>query len=386
MIGYLCRPRAHSRGCLLAARRVLLRCLARGAGALVCALVLVAGAAHAHQTKLSSSRLTVDGANVHALLELNGIDLNVAARLAITGEGDQVVADRLQGSRDPIFAYVLEHVQLQRADGAACEPVPGSLDPKADHVVMAVEFRCPAESRGLQYRVTLFHEVDPASRHMVTVEADRNWIGLLGSANPVLQIGGQEPTLGETLWRYFLSGVEHIAIGYDHIAFLLAVIVLARRFWPLFAVITAFTIAHSITLTLAVLDVVTLPSRLVEALIAASIVYVAAENFFVRDIRHRWWITFAFGLIHGFGFASVLREYGIPHDAVVPALAAFNVGVEAGQLVIVVIAALLWKAGLKLAQAMGVKPTESLQRKAGLAVSAVVLLLGLYWLVQRLMD
>jgi hypothetical protein len=164
------------------------------------------------------------------------------------------------------------------------------------------------------------------------------------------------------------------------------VIVLARRFWPLFAIVTAFTIAHSITLSLAVLDVVTLPSRPVEIAIAASIVYVAAENFFVKDIRRRWWITFAFGLIHGFGFASVLREYGIPDDAVVPALAAFNIGVEAGQLVIVAIAALLWKAGLALAEARGIKPTEFLQRRVGLWVSAIVLVLGSYWLAQRLIG
>lgn len=353
---------------------------------LVCAgLLLAAAALEAHQTRLSSSRLVVEGAKVVALLELNGIDLNVAAGLSLTGEGEQVVAHRLAAERERLFGYVLERVEIKQGDGR-CQPVPGSLDPKADHVVIGIEFLCPAQAGRLQYRVVLFHEVDPASRHMVTVEAGRNWIGLLGAGNPVLAIGQDEPAVGDTLLRYFLSGVEHIAIGYDHIAFLLAVIVLARRFWPLFAVVTAFTVAHSITLSLAVLDVVTLPSRLVETAIAASIVYVAAENFFVRDIRRRWWITFAFGLIHGFGFASVLREYGIPDNAVVPALAAFNIGVEAGQLLIVAIAAALWRAGLKVAEAAGVEPTEVLQRRAGLAVSALVLLLGVYWLAERLTD
>jgi hydrogenase/urease accessory protein HupE len=347
---------------------------------------MLAATVQAHQTKLSSSRLLVEGSKVDAMLELNGIDLNVAAQLSLTGEGDQVVPERLAAERERVFGYVLERVRLEQGDGTQCRAVPGVLEAKADHVVIGIEFLCPAASGKLEYRVVLFHEVDPASRHMVTVEADRNWIGLLGSANPVLSIGQEEPALGATLWRYFLSGVEHIAIGYDHIAFLLAVIVLARSFWPLFAVVTAFTVAHSITLSLAVLDVVTLPSRLVEAAIAASIVYVAAENFFVKDIRRRWWITFVFGLIHGFGFASVLREYGIPENAVVPALASFNIGVEAGQLLIVAIAAAIWKAGLKVAEASGVKPTESLQRKVGLIVSALVLALGLYWLIERLMD
>ena len=142
-------------------------------------------------------------------------------------------------------------------------------------------------------------------------------------------------------FHYLLAGVEHIAIGYDHIAFLVAVILWGRRLWPLVGVVTAFTIAHSVTLTLAVLDIVSPPTRLVEIAIALSIVYVAAENFFVRDLRRRWLVTFVFGLVHGFGFAGVLREYGIPRDALVPALAAFNIGVELGQIVIVVAALLV---------------------------------------------
>jgi len=132
-----------------------------------------------------------------------------------------------------------------------------------------------------------------------------------------------------------------------------------------------------------VLGVVTLPSRFVEAAIAASVVYVAAENFFVRDLRHRWWVTFAFGLVHGFGFASVLREYGIPQHAIVPALAAFNVGVEIGQLIVVFIAVLAWRALFALAALWGASLQEPARRRIALAVSAAVLGIGLYWLVQR---
>jgi hypothetical protein len=187
------------------------------------------------------------------------------------------------------------------------------------------------------------------------------------------------------VWHYIVAGIEHIAIGYDHIAFLLAVIVLGRRFWPLFAVVTAFTVAHSITLTLAVLGLVVLPSRIVEPLIAATIVYVAAENFVIRDIRRRWWLTFAFGLVHGFGFASVLREYGIPDHALLPALAAFNAGVEVGQILVVAIAVLAWRAGFALGGKAGLRADASRQRRVSLAVSAGVLLLGLYWLGERLL-
>ena len=183
------------------------------------------------------------------------------------------------------------------------------------------------------------------------------------------------------MWHYLLAGVEHIAIGYDHIAFLIAVIVWGRKLWPLVKVVTAFTIAHSITLSLAVLDVVRLPSLLVETLIAMSIVYVAAENFFVRDMRHRAWITFAFGLIHGFGFASVLRDYGLPQDAVVPALAAFNVGVEIGQVLIVAASFALFMVVNRLLR--DAKMAMPAMRAMPLALSGVILLLGLYWTVER---
>ena len=125
---------------------------------------------------------------------------------------------------------------------------------------------------------------------------------------------------------------------------------------------------------------------LVEILIAASIVYVAAENFFVRDIRHRWWLTFLFGLIHGFGFASVLRDYGLPEDALALALASFNIGVEIGQLLIVIAAIVLWQLGFRVAAAAGLPHNEHVERRVSLAISGVVLVAGLFWLAQRLLG
>jgi hydrogenase/urease accessory protein HupE len=118
------------------------------------------------------------------------------------------------------------------------------------------------------------------------------------------------PSLLSTMQRYLVTGVEHIFMGYDHIAFLVGVVLWARRLVPVIKIVTAFTIAHSITLSLAALDVIVIPSAIVEPAIAASIVFVAVENFFSRDIDRRWRVTFAFGLVHGFGFASTLREIG----------------------------------------------------------------------------
>ena len=333
--------------------------------------ILVAGAAQAHQTRLSSSKLVVQGSTVAATLELNGRDLDVVARLA--------------GQERAVLDYLRSRVLLQFDNGAPCPVASEELQARGDHVVVQLRFRCPPLGRPLVYRVTLFHEVDPAARHVVTVEGDERRLGLLGVAHPEMRLSGVRAGLGETLRHYVAAGIEHIAIGYDHIAFLLAVIVLGRRFWPLFAAVTAFTVAHSITLTLAVLGWVELPSRIVEPLIAATIVYVAAENFFIRDIRHRWWLTFAFGLVHGFGFASVLREYGIPDQALIPALAAFNAGVEVGQILIVAVAVFAWRAGFALGGKAGLRADALQQRRVSLAISAGVLLLGLYWLGERLL-
>ena len=122
----------------------------------------------------------------------------------------------------------------------------------------------------------------------MSIEGDQNFVKLLSLDDQSVSF----ETDGDSLWnlviKFVISGVEHIAIGFDHIAFLLAVIVLGRSFWPLFKVVTAFTIAHSITLTLAVLNVFAIPPDIVEPLIALSIVYVAIENFFVKDISRRY--------------------------------------------------------------------------------------------------
>ena len=143
-----------------------------------------------------------------------------------------------------------------------------------------------------------------------------------------------------------------------------------------------WAVAHSITLSMAVLGVVTPPSAWVEAAIAASIVYVAVENFFVRDVGRRWRITFVFGLIHGFGFASVLREYGLPQKALVPALAAFNVGVEIGQLAIVVAALLVLHGIDRLERRAGV--VEIPDHRVAWGISIIVGALGVWWLIERI--
>ena len=319
--------------------------------------------AHAHETKLSSSRLTLEGTSTTAILELNAVDLGMATGAPPSGE-----------SADAFLRYVNAKVRLGFAGGADCPRAAKPPRAVGDHVLIELRFHCPPTGGEREYRVTLFHELDPAARHVVTVDAPKRF-ALLGVANPRLALSSAEGGLAETLWHYALAGIEHIAIGCDHVAFLLAVIAPGGRFWTLFAAITAFTVAHSITLTLAVLGVLAPPVHLVETLIAASVVYAAAENFFVRDLRRRWILTFAFGLVHGFGFAAALKDYGVPRHAFMPSLAAFNVGVEIGQLLILAAIVVLWRMAPNAAQ-----------RPLVLGVSGVVLVLGLYWLLERLFQ
>ena len=178
--------------------------------------------------------------------------------------------------------------------------------------------------------------------------------------------------------EFFFLGVRHILTGYDHLLFLFGILIVCSGFGAAARIITCFTIAHSITLALATFNVVAISSRVVEPMIAASIVYVGVENLWMKGrLRWREALTFTFGLIHGLGFASALREMGIGTTAVGVALPlfSFNLGVEAGQLAV---AACILPVALKL------KTARHFSRIAVPAFSLVIALAGAYWLVERI--
>nr|WP_281495950.1 HupE/UreJ family protein [Marivita sp. S6314] len=163
------------------------------------------------------------------------------------------------------------------------------------------------------------------------------------SSGPIQLSGGDAASGWQTFGTYIPVGFDHILPkGLDHILFVLGLFFLSTRFTPLFWQVTSFTLAHTVTLAMAVLGIVTLPGSIVEPLIAASIVYVAVENI-LSDNLSRWrpYVVFGFGLLHGLGFASVLGEFGLPDGQVIPALIGFNIGVELGQLTVIAIAFLI---------------------------------------------
>jgi len=327
-------------------------------------LLVVGGAAQAHVANLSSSTLEVAGHEVRARLALNPAD--VAAAVG-------------QGGAGATLAYVDRHVAVLDSAGRACERTQGQVTAgqqlAGPHVEAALVWLCPGTP--MTYRATLFQELDPAARHVVLrAGPDGERQAVLDARRADVPLA--EPmTAAEAAWAYLLSGIEHILIGYDHVAFLLAVILWARSVRSLLAIVTGFTLAHSVTLSLAALDVVSVPGAVIEPLVAASIIFVAAENYIIPNAAHRWWVATLFGLVHGFAFAGALGEVGLPQGAKLVALVCFNLGVEVGQIAIVLIA-------VPLIVALERRLSAVAARRLIHATSGVLLVLGVYWMAERI--
>jgi hypothetical protein len=244
----------------------------------------------------------------------------------------------------------------------------------------------------LNYR--LLFDIDQLHRGLLRLEVDGvSHTAVLGPDSGVLNVKAGETSRLAQFGQYLVEGVFHIWIGFDHVLFLLslllpAVLVHESRRWTgvgsfrtalteVLWVVTAFTVAHSITLSIAALQIVELPSRLVESAIAASVVLAAANNLWPVVERRRWLVAFGFGLIHGFGFASVLTELGLPRDALVLSLLGFNVGVEVGQLVIV---------ACFLPAAYLLRNTTLYRKGVFVGGSFLTLLVALVWLAERVFN
>jgi hydrogenase/urease accessory protein HupE len=200
---------------------------------------------------------------------------------------------------------------------------------------------------------------------------------ILDARHPNLEyFAGSRQGVAAVIRKFVPAGVHHILIGPDHLLFLVGLLLLGGTIRQLLLVVTSFTVAHSITLSLAALNLVTPPARLIEPAIALSIVYVGADNILAKGGRDvRGWIAFTFGFIHGFGFANVLREMDLPRRALGWSLFSFNIGVEIGQLFVVVFVATALVA-LK-------SRSEWAGRHLAFAGSIVVIAAGAFWFVQR---
>lgn len=225
------------------------------------------------------------------------------------------------------------------AGGARCEDGTRSIaapGAPAESLTLLMDFTCAGAGRELLIRDDLFDEFGADYHTLARIEAPGKTVQF--AFTPETR-ESRVTAAGGGAGSFVRLGIEHILTGWDHLLFLLVLLLRGGGWLSLGKIITAFTAAHSVTLSLAVLDVVTLSDRLVEAVIALSIAVVAAENLVLRPlVSRRWLVSFGFGLVHGFGFSSVLRESGLPTQGLVLSLLGFNAGVELGQALVVAVA------------------------------------------------
>ena len=294
-----------------------------------------------HQSGLTGyADIRLDGTHVRYVLTLSQIPPTLARFVTNTSAGPDLgrLVEALAGA-----VAISAGADRCPATGAKAEPPgQGRLS-----VTLTVDFRCPHEVRELSIRDDFFDLIGPDLHTLAKIA----WPG--GSGTFAFAAERRDArfaiapsvTPATSVSSFFLLGIEHILTGYDHLLFLAALLVRAESWLAVLKVITAFTLAHSLTLALAVLGVVTPPDRWVEAAIALSIAYVAASNLFARrDSAGRWGASFLFGLVHGLGFSAVLREMTLPKAGLAWLLLQFNLGVETGQAIAaaVALAALAW--------------------------------------------
>ena len=285
------------------------------------ALLLPLGEAAAHKINTSYINVEIAGdGSLEARVSFDETDLLAAFDLDADGDGMLRRVEMLSGS-DTVAAFLEQALKITaEGDPVKLSAGEGSLrlDDKGNLFLdVPLGGRLPEDPETLEVRFDLFDRFAPDHRCLVKLQAgDRpGQAVVLHAETPQRQFRLRDPGLLDHVVDFTVLGIEHIFLGYDHLMFLLALIAIGGRPLALVKVVTAFTVAHSITLILAALDVVSLPGRLVEAGIAFSIAYVAAENLWRPRPAHRWRLTFFFGLVHGFGFANVLRELG-PADQV----------------------------------------------------------------------
>lgn len=357
------------------------------------ALALLVMPALAH--KASDAYLTVarNGQALHGQWDIALRDLDNALGLDANGDGDITWGEVRARKRD-IAAYALAHLQVSSA-GKLCALEPNGLliDSHTDgtYAVLTFTGQCPRAGPTLSFEYRLFEGLDPQHRGLLNFVENGQSRSLVFSADaPHRIVGGDSGGRLSQFATYLTEGVWHIWTGVDHILFLLslllpAVLIRDRRAWrpgtsfrhafiEVTKVVTAFTVAHSVTLTLAALSIVVLPSRLVESGIALSVVLAALNNLFPLVANGRWVAAFGFGLLHGFGFAGALHDLGLPAGSLALSLAGFNLGVEAGQLAIVLVF---------LPMAFALRATWAYRRVMFAGGSVVTATVAMIWLIER---
>jgi hypothetical protein len=343
--------------------------------ALVAGLLLASvQSASAHPAPFSYLDIVFRNGGIEGTLVIHVID--AAHELSVTPADRLLDPSELASRRDALIRILTPRLTL-RTD-RLLTPMWTDVEAVREDMAIKLRFRIPDERPGALTIDTKLFPYDPQHQTFINIYEGPKPTQLIFNAASneyTYYLGTRQGALA--VMKVFIpSGVHHILIGPDHILFLIGLLLTGGSWGTLVRIVTSFTIGHSITLSLAALNVVTPPPAIIEPAIALSIVFVGADNLVRgngRDLRA--WAAAAFGLVHGFGFANVLREFGLPSQALGVSLFSFNLGVEIGQLAIV----------LLVASALGAvrRHSERLGMRVAFAGSVVVIVAGTYWFVQR---
>jgi hypothetical protein len=363
---------------------------------LAVAAALCAPLTFAHKPSDAYLTLGRDGAALTGQWDIALRDLDAAIGLDANGDGD-ITWGEVRVKQPAITAYALARLSVS-SDRTTCalDVTQHRIDRHTDgaYAVLTLAGACPQAGPVLAIDYRLLFDVDPQHRGLLNyVEHGESRSVIFAADAHQHVVGGDAGGPLQQLAAYVHEGIWHIWLGFDHILFLVSLLlpaVLIRRdqqwqavrsfrsaFFDVAKVVTAFTIAHSITLSLAVLGIVSLPSRIVESAIALSVVLAALNNLFPLVAGGRWAAAFAFGLVHGFGFASALQDLGLPTGSLALSLGGFNLGVELGQLAIV---------AAFLPVAFALRATWGYRRVVLAGGSLAIAAIAAVWLIERAFD
>jgi hydrogenase/urease accessory protein HupE len=344
--------------------------------AIAAVLLAVSGPAFGHPVPFSylDLRLEPDGIEGALVAHIYDVahDLNVSPM-------ERLLDSHVVAEASAAFAALIAPRLEVAADGRPLTPEWGQSEALPDRQSIRIRFRYrTAGPPGVVSVRALLFPYDPVHQTFLNVYEGANLTqAIVDRGRPSFDyFAGTRQGIWAVVRKFVPAGVHHILIGPDHLLFLVGLLLLGGTIRQLAYVVTAFTVAHSITLSLAALNIVSPPARIIEPAIALSIVYVGADNLLVQEGRDvRAWIAFGFGFIHGFGFANVLREMDLPSRALAWSLFSFNVGVEIGQLLVVTVVATLFSV-LR-------SRSEIARRQLAYVGSIAVIAAGTFWFVQR---
>ncbi|MFC5702418.1 HupE/UreJ family protein [Cohnella faecalis] len=361
---------------------------------LLLASLLQAQPAQAHLNTFGYSDIRLEGSKLVYDLYLDPREVSQWMDLRSNGvfvlESKKALApDETSWTEEDIRPLVAESLIVKGGETAVEPSSIGdlSISRRGDvpYLRMKLVYELPATAAAYSIDYGFFYEEDPGHQNYATIRAgdsskdvvftkdDHQFAASLANAEEsLMETTVSVPNWLATLWDYLQVGIEHIWTGTDHLLFVAALVLVKQRKWDYLKVLTAFTIGHSITIALAALDIFNLPASFVEPVIALSIAYVAVENIWMKQVKWRWIVALSFGLIHGFGFAQVLR--GALGDRFILTLFSFNLGVEIGQLAVlaVLLPLLIWLGRYKGYQYVNY------------AASGLIALIALYWFVIRI--